>query len=103
MELIKYENNELMIAPEASLLLANLEKQKKEIEAQEEAIRTKLREAMEQYSVKKIDTPDVTITYVEGTDKEYFDKKKFQKDHPKMYDNYISMKPSASYVSIKLK
>lgn len=103
MELIKYENNEIILAQEMVAKIVELEKAAKEIQEKEEEIRSQLLEAMEQHAIKKLDTPEITITYVAGGDREQFDKKKFQKDHPKMYDSYITMKTTNPYITIKTK
>lgn len=83
--------------------LANFERQIKDIKAQEDELRKNLTEAMEHHGIIKLETPEVTVSYVAPSDSEYFDKARFRKENPSLYDDYVTMKEKKGYVRIKVK
>ncbi len=66
-------------------------------------MRSALLQAMEKSGVKKLDTPDIAITYVEETDREIFDKKELKNEMPEVYEAYADFKPVKSSIRVKLK
>lgn len=100
---ILYVGQQIILAPEISLQLAEFERKLKEIKEQEETIKQKILEAMEENNVVKLDTPDLSITYIAPTDRETFDTKTFRSENPEVYDAYVKMTPVKSTIRIKLK
>lgn len=100
---VLYIGQEIILAPEISLQLAEFERRLKEIKEQEETIKQKILEAMEENNVVKLDTPDLSITYIAPTDRETFDTKTFRSENPEVYDAYVKMTPVKSTIRIKLK
>ena len=60
-------------------------------------------EEMEKKGIKKIESEELLINYIESTDRETFDKKAFQKEHADLFDEYVTMKPVKSSIRVKVK
>lgn len=89
--------------PMAMTVMAHIEKDFKETEKRYKELRTLLLASMEAYEIKKFENEDCMVTYVESSDRETFDKKRFRKEHPDMYDEYVDIKPTSPSVRIKVK
>lgn len=79
---------------------------KKQIDAAEKEYTEmidKLKAAMEENEVIKIDTPELLINYIPEGERESFDSKKFKEDNPDLYDEYITMKPIKSSIRVKVR
>ena len=103
MNLIQVRNDVALLDAGVSAKIADFERQIKEIKAQEDEMKKAILDEMESKNIIKVDTEDLTITYVAGTDREKFDSKKFRQDNPDLYDEYISMIPVKSSIRIKVK
>ena len=91
------------LASEISTQIAEFERSIKAMEKQRDDLKKAIQEAMENAGVLKIDNDEVTINYIAPCDSEYFDKAKFKKEHPDIYDQYVSMKPRNAYIKISAK
>ena len=92
-----------ILNPETASKIAECERKIKEIKDAEDALRTAILEAMEKQNVKKIETPELSITYKSPYDKETFQSKQFRADHPDLYDDYVSITTAKASIMIKLK
>ena len=54
-------------------------------------------------NIIKIDTPELSITYVAETSKETFDTKSFKAENPDLYDSYVKMSTVKSSLRLKVK
>lgn len=104
MDLIKRENGISILDAEVSKKIAEFERQLKAIKEQEEKLKTAILEEMEKQGIVKLEdeTSGLTINYIAKTYRENFDSKKFRKDHPEMYDEYIKMSSVKSSIRIKI-
>ena len=81
-------------------LLSQLETLKKK----EEEFKSALFQAMEQYGVKKWETDEMMMTYVEATTSTSFDSKTFLKAHPEYdTDEFRKTSTKSAYVKITIK
>ena len=103
MELITIENGNALLDLEASKQIAEFERKAKEIKEASDRLKATILEEMEAKGIVKIETPDLTITYVASTDRETFDSKAFKADNPDLYDNYVKMSPVKASVRVKVK
>lgn len=103
MELIKVENGLNILEEETSKKIAEFERQIKDIKAKEDELKQAILEEMEAKSIIKIDTEDITISYVAPSDRETFDSKAFKENHQELYDEYVKMSPVKSSIKIKVK
>ena len=101
--LIKIDDNVAVLSPSASAMLAEFERQAKAIEDAQKELKKRILAEMELHGILKIDTDDVTITYIAPTTRETFDSKAFRKDNPSLYDEYVKIGAVAPSVRIKLK
>ena len=99
--------NELIIngalAPDAAKMLTYFQAKVKAIKEEEDALKAALKEEMEKRGITALDTEELQIRYIAQGDTEYFDKTKFRRENPDLYDEYVSMRPRAAYVSIKVR
>ena len=102
-EIIKVVEGIAILDSATAHKIAECERKVKEIKEAEDALRTAILEAMESQGIKKLETPELTITYTEPTDREDFDKKKFRADNPDLYDEYVKFTTVKSSIRIKLK
>ncbi len=101
MELIRVENN-IAVANE-ELINAALEVKflEEKLKAKKDALTLSLLEEMQNKGIKKIETPDVVISYIDESERETFDSKKFREDYPDMYDEYVKFSKVKASVRIK--
>lgn len=103
MELIRVENGLNILEEETSKKIAEFERQLKDIKAKEDELKQAILEEMEAKNIIKIDTEDITISYVAPSDRETFDSKAFKENHQELYDEYVKMSPVKSSIRIKVK
>lgn len=103
MELIKVESGTAILSPEASAMIADFERQMKAIKEKEEKFKAELVAEMEKNNLIKLDTPELSVSYVAGGSRETFDTKRFRDEHPDDYDNYVKLTAYKPSVRIKVK
>lgn len=64
-------------------------------------LKGKLKEYMEENKIKKIDTKNGAITFIESSEDVRFSSKDFKADYPDLYNKYSKLSPKASSVRIK--
>ena len=102
-KLIRIENENAVLMPSASAMLAEFERQVKEIEAKQKELKQRILEEMEANGILKVETDELTISYVAPTSRESFDSKAFRKDNPDLYDEYVKISQVSASVRMKLK
>jgi len=83
--------------------LYGLEVRFQKLSEQREVLKEQLREAMERHDIKKFETDEFSITYVDETVTNRFDSAKFKKDHPETYELYQKPSITKAHVRFKLK
>lgn len=96
MELIKVENEIGILDTEVSKKVAEFEKAIKEI-------KQNILTEMENKNILKLETDDLTITYIAPAEKETFDSKKFREENSDLYDEYVKFSPVKSFIRVKVK
>lgn len=102
-ELIIKQENQIILNPEISKQIAEFEKQAKAIKQAEDKLKAEILAAMEAQGIIKLDTEDLTISYVSETYRETFDSKALKADDEEMYNKYIKLSPVKSSIRIKVK
>ncbi len=102
-QLIKVDAGTAILKPEISSQIADFERMAKDIKSKQEALKKAILEEMEQKNIVKIETDDLTITYVAPTDRESFNTKRFKEEFPLTYDEFVTMSPVKSSIRIKVK
>jgi hypothetical protein len=103
MELISIVNNMALLEPQTASAIAEYERTMKVLKDKEDTLKKAILAEMEAKNIVKIDTPDMTISYIAPTDRETFDSKAFRKEHADMYDDYVKFTPVKSSIRIKVK
>lgn len=103
MDLIKFENNVLVLDKETSQKIAEFEKTIKDMQEKEKALKEAILNEMQAKNIVKIDTPELSISYVAETYKETFDSKSFKEQNPDLYDSYVKMSPVKASLRLKVK
>lgn len=103
MELIKVENEIGILDTEVSKKVAEFEKAIKEIKEKEEELKQNILSEMESKNILKLETDDLTITYIAPAERETFDSKKFREENPDLYDEYVKFSPVKSSIRVKVK
>lgn len=83
--------------------IAEIEKKLSELKETEKALKEALLAEMMKRNIRKIDTPKLTITFVDETTKENFDSKALKADDRDLYDKYVTLSPVKAYVKIGVK
>ena len=103
MELIKVYGEAAILDGTTAKHIAEFEKMAKEIKAKEDELKKAILTEMESKGIIKLETDELTISYVAATDRETFDSKKLRTDNPDLYDEYIRMSTVKPSIRIKLK
>lgn len=103
MELIKVYGEAAILDGTTAKHIAEFEKMAKEIKAKEDELKKAILTEMESKGIIKLETDELTISYVAATDRETFDSKKLRADNPDLYDEYIRMSTVKQSIRIKLK
>lgn len=102
-KLIRIEQNTALLNPNVSSKLAEFERMAKEIKAKQDELKQRILAEMEMHGILKIETDELTITYVAPTSRETFDSKAFRKDNPDLYDEYVKITDVSASVRMKVK
>ena len=101
--LITIENGNAVLNAEISSQIAEFERQVKSIKAQEETLKKAILKAMEDNNIIRLETDDITVSYVASTDRETLDSKSLRNDLPDIYDEYIRITKVKPSIRIKVK
>jgi len=83
--------------------IADLCTTKKQIEAQEKELKDKLKQAMEQFGIKKFESDILNITYVpEGTQSKV-DTTKLKKLYPDIAEECTKVSKTSAYIKVTVK
>ena len=83
--------------------IAGIVEQKKKLEADEKAMKDKLREAMEKFDIKSIDNDVMKITYIAPTVANSIDSAKLKKKYPAIAKECSKSSPKSGYIKIEVK
>jgi predicted phage-related endonuclease len=103
MELIKLYGEAAILDSTTASKIAEFEKMAKEIKAKEDELKKEILKEMESKGIIKLDTDELTISYVAPTDRETLDTKALREELPDIYDTYVKISPVKSSIRIKLK
>lgn len=102
-ELITISQGVALLDAQTAVRIAEFERKAKEIKDAEDALKKEILEEMAEKGIIKIETDDMTITYVAPTDRESFDSKRLRAEKPDLYDEYVNISPVKASVRVKLK
>ena len=102
-ELITVTGDGAILNPETAGKIADFERVAKEVKKKEDELKKAILAEMESKGIIKLDTDDLTISYVESFTKEALDSKALRDELPDIYDNYVKITPVKSSIRIRLK
>ena len=102
-DLITLEKGSLILNEEFAAKLAEFERKTKEIKDAEEKLKAAILEEMERKQILKVESNEVSITYVAATDREVFDSKAFKAEFPTVYDDFVKISKIRPSVRIRVK
>lgn len=100
---VDQETGELYVPKTVIDHLTEIERAKKEFKAYEENVKVKLKEAMEEYGVTKIDTDTILVNYMGEGERVTVDSKLLQKMFPETYNAVTKVSTVKPHVRMKLK
>ena len=101
--LVMNENDELIVNPSIREEIVRIENAKKELDRQYKEYKEALLEAMEQNGIKKFESDEIVITYVEPTERFGIDTKKLWKDYKKVALECETLTPVKASIRIKVR
>ena len=101
MELIKIENNVVVANEELVNAALEIKFLEEKLKAKKDALTLELLEEMKAKDIKKIETDDVIISYIDETERETLDSKKLREEYPDVYDECIKFTKVKASVRIK--
>lgn len=101
--IVKLENGEYGLVSDAINTIVEIEKQIKDLKALQDGYKENLLKEMEEKNVLKIDTEELSISYVAPSTRETLDSKKLKEDLPDIYDLYVKFTDVKSSLRIKVK
>lgn len=107
------ENKELLVLNEGSYLLdgevakklVDFKRMMDELKTKQSEIQELIKKEMIEKNIKQIkdEINGVTISYVEPTERETFNSKKFRAEHEDLYDEYVNFSSVKDSVRISIK
>ena len=91
------------MASDAINTIVEIEKQIKDLKALQDSYKENLLKEMEENNVLKVDTEELSISYVAPSTRETLDSKKLKEDLPDIYDLYVKFTDVKSSLRIKVK
>lgn len=101
--IVKLENGEYGLVSDAINTIVEIEKQIKDLKALQDSYKENLLKEMEEKNVLKIDTEELSISYVAPSTRDTLDSKKLKEDLPDIYDLYVKFTDVKSSLRIKVK
>lgn len=83
--------------------IASIVRMKKQCEEQEKELKDQLKQAMEQYGVKKFESDILNITYIAESTKTSIDSAKLKKKYPKITSECSKVSPTSAYIKVEVK
>ena len=97
------KNGDVTLAPEIVKSYCEMQMVIDTMKAEQEKIKEALKNEMELKGIIKLETPEMIVNYIGESDREKFDTKRFKKDNPDLYDEYITMSKVKAYIKAKVK
>ena len=102
-ELIVYKDDVSYLSEGASFDLVTLDKEINRLTALRDELKERLLEEMTEREIIRLESDEVAVTRILGSDRESFDSKTFRKNHPDLYDDYVRITPVKPSLRIKIK
>lgn len=99
-EMVKIENNEIVVAEEVIEQIKDFEKAKARVDIMEKELKASLKNAMEIKGIKKFIINGLCATIKEATSRTTIDSKRLKEECPDIYTEYSKTTPVASSITL---
>lgn len=99
-ELVKIENNEIVVAAEVVEQIKEFQKAKAKMDIMEKELKASLKNAMELKGIKKFIINGLCATIREATSRTAIDSKRLKEECPDIYEEYSKTTPVASSITL---
>lgn len=103
MELVRYENEELIVNEEFTKKYAEFQKQVAKMKIEEDKVKQALKEKMEEYGLTDYEDEFIKVSYRKQSQRTTVDSKRLKKELPDVYKEYSKTNDVSSSVSIEAK
>lgn len=97
------ETGELMVSKDAIAAIKHNEQMKREVKAFDEEFKKRLKEAMEEYHIDKIESDELTVSYVAEHTQTRVDSERFKAVYTKEYYDCLKESDVKASVRVRLK
>lgn len=101
-ELVKIENNSILVANEIIEEYKNFRKIKEEFEIKDKEFKQELKEAMEKVGLKKFIINGLCANIKEGTTRVTLDSKRLKEELPDIYEEYSKISEVSSSITLTI-
>ena len=102
MELVKIENGNITVVEEVVNQIVAFEEEKLKMDLIQKEVKEKLKEAMEQNNVVKLDLGRLKVSYRNASTRTTVDSKRLQTELPDIYEEYLKTNNVSSSISISV-
>lgn len=104
-EMIKVENNEIIVAEEVTKELKKFQKAKLKMDLMQEQLKEEIKNAMEKYGKDKWISPDgsIVVNYFEEKTTKRLDTTKLKEEQEEIYNQYLKDTTTKAFVKITVK
>ena len=103
MELVRYENEKLVVAEEFTKEYAEFQKQVAKMDMKLKEVKEALKKAMEEHGLTGYEDDNIKVTYRKASQRATVDSKRLKQELPDVYIEYSKISDVASSVSIEAK
>lgn len=101
-ELVKVENGSITVVEEVVNQIVAFEEEKLKMDLIEKELKEKLKEAMEQNNITKLDLGRLKVSYRNASTRVTVDSKKLKEDLPDIYEEYSKKSNVSSSISLSV-
>lgn len=101
-ELVKIEDNKIVVAEEVIEQFKNFIKLKEEFDLKEKELKQGLKEAMEKLEIKKFVANGLCATIKEATVRKSLDTTRIKTEMPDIYEEYLKETPVSSSITLTI-
>ncbi len=98
---VKNDDGAMIVAPNAMEHIHDIEVQKRKIDKEYDSWKKALLEGMEEYGIKKAETDDLVITYIEESERSSIDTKKLWNEYKDIAFECERVSPVKASIRIK--
>ena len=100
---LKDDEGNMIVSPSAIERIREIEVQKKKLDKEYKKYRSVLKDGMEEYGIKKVDTDEMLITYVEPTERITIDNDKLWTEYKDVAFKCQKFSPVSSSIKITVR